>query len=422
MQPAQDSSSSSSSGSASDAPVTNAQFSAMLAQFAQSQSENIHQQVQSALQQFQQHQQQQHYVPPPPPTAPQATHASSAANIPSMSNFHHASPLTAVPIHIKLAKPNHYNGALSTNVDTWLFEMEQYLAGSFVNDDAARITIASTYLRDLASTWWYQICQVERAPPTTWVEFKEALKSRFQPIAAARTARANLRNLKQGGKSVAEYCNAFYKQVQLISDMSEADKIDNFVSGLNSVIAREVDYRDPTQLQGAMTFAQAAELRMRNHRSNNYQHHYSNYNRDRYPSSNRSNYDSRTTTSTTTTNSAPMELSNVNLTSADSVDENYDADYEKYLEEGDLYERDTGVNDADPEDAQAADAEQEAEEQLQAMYSNSNQRSSHSTNQRGRVPNLSREEFIRLMKERKCLRCKKPGHIARNCPQPRRSN
>ena len=36
------------------------------------------------------------------------------------------------------------------------------------------------------------------------------------------------------------------------------------------------------------------------------------------------------------------------------------------------------------------------------------------------VPGLSRDEFDRLWKERKCFNCQETGHLARNCDKPKR--
>ena len=395
----QESSSSSSNG---EAPITASQMNQMLSQFARSQQENVNLQVQSALQQFQ-----------------QSLNSSSAASSAARNQGDRSPPIivSSIPSHVKLAKPDLYTGAPNTNVDTWLFGIEQYLAGSGITDDATRITFSASYFRDIATTWWFQKCKVEQTPPTNWVEFKEMVKSRFQPIAAARTARANLRSLRQSGKSIAEYCNAFYKQIQLISDMSEADKIDNFMNGLVPSIANEVDRRDPKSLQEAMTFAQGVELRLRNYRQSNYHNNYHHSNYNRYTPINRAAYESKTTTSSTSA-STPMELSNITTSNKDET--NYEEEYEKYLEENDAYE----MNSTNEEAVESEDGTQdeETEEQLQGMYNhnNSNQRFGKP---RGRinVPNLRFEEFTRLMKEGKCLRCKKPGHIARNCTLPQRS-
>lgn len=348
-------------------------------------------------------------------TSPLGTAASSAA--PVGPNRSVPVPVAPVSSHVKLAKPNFFTGALNTNVDTWLFAIEQYCNGTGVSDDASRIGVAASYFKDLAGTWWYNRCEIEHTAPTTWIEFKTLLKQHFQPIAAARTARANLRYLKQGNRSVADYCQSFYKQIHSISDMSEADKLYNFTNGLSAAIFEEVDRRDPKNLQEAMTYAQATELRLRTNSRRDRPS--SSYYPPRDQAAQRTAYENKTTTTTSSSAaSAPMELGNINST--DNKDEHgYEAEYEKYLEEGDAYEPNYEP-DAVAEDQDDASADDE--EHLQAMHHSGARGRSSRFQQRGRVPNLGREEFIRLMKERKCLRCKKPGHFARDCTRPQQQS
>ena len=210
--------------------------------------------------------------------------------------------------------------------------------------------------------------------------------------------------------------------MQLINDMSETDKIEHYVMGLQPAIANQVELKDPRSLQEAMTWAQRTELLLRNHRhtsGSNY-NNYSGFNR--FPSANRAAFGGGTTTSAAASSSAsaPMELGNIST--AEVNEDQYDEEYEKYLQEGDEYESNeylAAVNEVNA--AVNESGEEETEEQLQAMQSNGRPFNRQPSN---RVPNLNREEFKRLMKEGKCLRCKKPGHIARNCPQqpkPRRN-
>jgi hypothetical protein len=201
--------------------------------------------------------------------------------------------------------------------------------------------------------------------------------------------------------------------------MSEADKVDNFMNGLNPSIANEVDKRDPKSLQEAMTFAQGVELRLRNYRQPNYHNSYHHSSNNRYIPINRTAYESKTTTSTTSA-ATPMELSNITAGNKDET--NYEEEYEKYLEAGDAYEM-SSTNEEVVEEPEDGNQGEETEEQLQAMY-NHNSSNQRFGKPRGRinVPNLRIDEFTRLMKEGKCLRCKRPGHIARNCPLPQRSN
>jgi hypothetical protein len=390
---------------ASDAPVSQSQLNQMLTQITRQQQDNMHQ-FQSALQQvmhqFQQHTQQQ-------AAASSSAAASSAVPI----NHSNRTVPVVLPPGVKLAKPNIFTGAPNSNVDIWIFEMEQYQIGSGIIEDAQRILVAASYLKDGAMQWWRHKCDTLYNPPSDWNEFKEALKVRFQPLAASRTARANLRNLRQGNRSVADYSNAFLKQIQMINDMSEADQIEHFMVGLQSAIHNEVDMKDPKSLQEAMTYAQRTELRQRTNRQTH--NNYSNPNYRYRPPIQRTTYENKTTSSSSSA-SAPMELGNIS-TGTPKEDDQYNEEYEKYLEEGDEYEIEETVDTAEESGEQEDDT---AEEQLQAMYSSN--RLSNPSNQRrptpSRVANLSREEFIRLMKERKCLRCKKPGHFARNCTQP----
>ena len=60
-----------------------------------------------------------------------------------------------------------------------------------------------SYFRELASQWWINRSEVRRDAPTLLIAFKAAVRERFQPVAASRTARAELRSLRQGSGSVA---------------------------------------------------------------------------------------------------------------------------------------------------------------------------------------------------------------------------
>jgi hypothetical protein len=281
-----------------------------------------------------------------------------------------------------------------------------------VLDDSQRVAVASSYLKESAFSWWENLCRQSHPATRNWMAFTIALRERFQPLAASRTARAQLHNLRQDSMSVAEYSNKFYSLIQLIPDMSEADQVENYIRGLRNKLAREVDLQDPKVLHAAMTIAQKMETILDNHRH---------YWRPSYSSA------ASTTTSTYTSipssnynrpsaNSVAMELGNLNLTdsstsystaAADSEwPEEHEDEYTRYLNEGDNYEPRFDVW-----DGQESDVHQEEKiEQLQAMQQR---------NRNYSAPIMPFEEFTRCMQNRLCLRCKKPGHIARNCSLPR---
>ena len=114
--------------------------------------------------------------------------------------------------------------------------------------------------------------------------------------------------------------------------------------------------------------------------------------------------------------SAPMELGNFNVATEAEDEETaaadasyFDAEYERYLTNVEKYEVESTTDETEEEGTPAV--------QLQAMQP------PHSSNSNpNRVPYLTREEFTRCMKQGLCLRCKKPGHVARNCDLPPRQS
>src|ERR1700692_4559623 len=75
--------------------------------------------------------------------------------------------------------------------------------------DSQRVAVASSYLKESAFSWWENLCRQSHPATRNWMAFTIALRERFQPLAASRTARAQLHNLRQDSMSVAEYSNKF---------------------------------------------------------------------------------------------------------------------------------------------------------------------------------------------------------------------
>jgi hypothetical protein len=316
-----------------------------------------------------------------------------------------SAPTSTLPLNsrVKLSQPSSFNGTRPLNVQSWLKEMKHYLKLNGVTNEEQEVDVAASYLKESASDW-YQSLPIT---PRTWIEFVAEMKDRFQPLAASRTARAQLRKLGQTNMSVADYSSKFYSIIQLITDMNPADQIEWYIYGLRPAIAREVDLREPTTLHQAMTAAQKIEALLDNRRPYNFSSSSSD-SRPFFSSNIRPSSSSSSSSSTSTVNSAPMELGNVTTvdndynTASESV-EIEENEYERYLEEGDDFEPDYTVF----EQLEANSEVEEQAQQLQAIQQR---------NQRRTAPFLSQEEFTRCMKNRLCLRCKQPGHIARSCP------
>lgn len=346
-----------------------------------------------------------------PPTEVQSPNVPSPGAVNSnevKSNPDGSVSLAPISARIKISPPSIFNGSRSVNVDNWLNEMKQYLLLGGVNDEPTQVLIAASYLKEVASQWWQGRKQLPN-PPTNWFNFSAALKERFQPLAASRTARSQLRNLRQSNMSVSEYSSKFSSLVQLISDMSQADQVELFIYGLRSAISREVDLREPKTLYEAMTAAQKVESLLDNRRT--YIH--SSFNDSRPLTSSTSfapSSSSASFASSSSSSSTAMELGNVTavenndyeVASEEAVAEK-ECEYQRYLEEGDDFEPNYELW----SDLEQRNQDEENVEQLQAMQQR---------NQRRTAPFMPKEEFTRCINNRLCLRCKKPGHIARNCP------
>jgi len=173
---------SSSSGASGDTPVSMTQFNSAMAQLSRSQQETVEHMNQIHAQ-FQQWASAQAVIKP-------STGASVAAQQVLQPPPPHGPQHHAVPGNIKLAKPSLFTGATKANVETWLFEVEQYLTAYGVTDYSQRIAFACASFKGVALQWWQNQCLTHPGLQLTWDQFKEEVRKRFQPIEASRTALA----------------------------------------------------------------------------------------------------------------------------------------------------------------------------------------------------------------------------------------
>lgn len=269
----------------------------------------------------------------------------------------------------KPPKPDIFDGRSVKLIDQWMFEMEQYLRITGTPVDQW-VNIGSAYLRGAAAAWWRKLYQ-ESPSTVTWSVFKSSIMLRFRPLEASKTARAALDVLRQS-RSVSEYCDAFFRQSQLIDSPSEAELLHCFIRGLKPSIAREVDMFQPKNLQDAMSMATRSDLR--------YQMFSGPSSRSGSPPSfqRESSAYGRTSTQLSSSGSAPMELGSI-----DSKE--------------DLNDHVDGENKESP----------------QLLNTNTGYSGNRNRDRNG----LSREDYDRLSKERRCFRCRQRGHMARNCSQ-----
>jgi len=150
-----------------------------------------------------------------------------------------------------------------SNVRTWLFAMDNYFdaLGMTPDDEEECIKTAVTLLAGPALEWWRHVCENDRggsavepadnAPrrrlfpmtpagrvafekteayarrPTTWAEFKEALRARFDLVNASTVARNKLKRLRQVA-GVQDYTRRFLALCSEVDNISEDEKLDRY--------------------------------------------------------------------------------------------------------------------------------------------------------------------------------------------------
>lgn len=310
-----------------------------------------------------------------------AARASGPAPDPQHSAAAHSS-------RIKAMAPSAFVGGVGVNPEQWLREMERYLRVTGV-DPASWVPLSSTYLKGGASVWLNTLDSATQ--DGDWHTFRDAFLARFSPLDAARVARAALRKLRQR-RNVAEYSTAFLRQIELIPDMSMADQLEYYLSGLHARLADAVDRQHPATLQEAMNAAQREELRQVTRQSYG-------------PSGMRPHYyqPRPTYSGPSYAGGESMDLSVLEQ----EIDSLYAADTLPSFSSGEehLYALPMRRLGGTSNFRGPRDSFQEV--------------SSARPGWRG-VPGLTRDEFDRLSRENRCFSCRQPGHLARNCTRNQR--
>ena len=298
-------------------------------------------------------------------------------------------------------------------VDEWIDDIERQFrhhAEYFTNDKRA-LDYAVNYLSGKAAGWWKSTQDERKAKGrliVTWEEMKTELRERFQPVEASQVARMALDRMVQKG-NVSSYTEYFYKQMTYIKDMSIADQLHVYIRGLKPNIKGEVMKGKPETIQDVVNLASKAEAWLNMTLPGS---------RERMFTPN--NYRSAASSSSS---SVPMELGNINQ-SDENVPENDDASSVASSNISDM-------SLITPREHQLLallrdmKMKESVQQSIHAMFKPSASSSPSSNNNKNRrggnssnkllVPNVSREEFTRCWKNRLCLNCKQPGHMARDC-------
>ncbi|XP_021773341.1 uncharacterized protein LOC110737294 [Chenopodium quinoa] len=159
---------------------------------------------------------------------------------------------------IKPPKPRTFNGTRdSKEVDNFIFDMEQYFRVCQLENEL-KVDTATMYLVDDAKLWWrtkYADIQAKRTSMDTWEDLKKELMAQFYPENTEFVARTKLAALQHKG-SIREYVKEFSACMLEIHNMSEEDRLFNFVRGLKEWAQREIRRQKIDTLSGAIAAAE----------------------------------------------------------------------------------------------------------------------------------------------------------------------
>jgi len=163
-----------------------------------------------------------------------------------------AQPAAAALRRTKIPPASNYAGSAHA-LDNWLREMQQQFEWYGYSSDAERVAMAAAQLRGAALDWWSTLAGADKQALTaSFAAFEQSLRSRFQPVNSAQTARLALDSLTQSGKqSVHDYTTMFRRLLTAVPTMSEEDRVHRYVQGLRPSV------RSLLLLQGATTLDDA---------------------------------------------------------------------------------------------------------------------------------------------------------------------
>jgi Ty3 transposon capsid-like protein/Zinc knuckle len=177
------------------------------------------------------------------------------ANPPVQGPVPHSDPVAQL---VRTLKPAPYSGMRSeTSLDTWLFQLGQYFEAVHIQDDGQRIRVAGMLLAGQAAEWYRDLFQHHQyEQPLTWHAFEEAMKTMFQPLGREIHARDRLAVAVQRNKDSLSQYTAYMRSLFLsIPNISEDEKLDRYVRGLQLTLQKEVRPRQPSTFDEAVTMA-----------------------------------------------------------------------------------------------------------------------------------------------------------------------
>ena len=159
---------------------------------------------------------------------------------------------------LRVPEPKPFHGARDAKeIENFLWDMESYFSAARVPDDE-KVSLTSMYLVGDAKLWWRtrlnEDASANRPKIDTWEALKKELKDQFLPCNTGWVARESLKKLKHTG-TVRDYVKQFSSLMLDIQNMSEEDKMFNFLSGLQNWAQLELRRQGVKDLPSAIAAA-----------------------------------------------------------------------------------------------------------------------------------------------------------------------
>ena len=211
--------------------------------------------------------------PNPSTTAARTTDSVPMSGPANNDNNYHGSnsggkPSKPAPFH---GHSGDAHGKTSSNVHTFLFQLEEYFALTREHDDIMRIMIAGTLLRDSAATWYRAVRDPAVTPADriirTWSDFCTKLRENFTTVNEVQAARDQLYKLKHGG-NVRLFIQQFRTLCMQIPNISHEEKLHMFIKKLPHEIKMFiVTHPYEHDFESAVTMAERLDMNMSYYRT-----------------------------------------------------------------------------------------------------------------------------------------------------------
>lgn len=150
-------------------------------------------------------------------------------------------PVSKRPLVEKLNNVPKFSGERKEKLESWWFQVTQYLKSFDSYPEAEKLLFAGGALTDGAAEWWRLQCTASPPKITTLKQLITGLRKQYTPVAAHILARQALSKAVQRPKdSVDQYTRYMRDLFSKIPNISEDEQIERYMKGLKNELYEKV--------------------------------------------------------------------------------------------------------------------------------------------------------------------------------------